>query len=55
MQRFFQVTGPVVHQMVLTLEWDGWISRTPRMPCSIQLLISSAQLPELRPANEPRG
>ena len=52
MQRFFRVTGPVVHQMVLTLERGGWISRTPRMPRSIQLLINSSQLPELRPANE---
>lgn len=52
MQRFFQVTGPVVHQMVLTLERNGLISRKPGMPRSIQLLIASAQLPELRPANE---
>lgn len=52
MQRFFQVTGPVVHQMVLTLERQGWISRTPRTPRSIRLLVGPAQLPELKPANE---
>ena len=52
MQRFFQVSGPVVHQMVLTLERSALISRKPGMPRSIQLLIGSAQLPELRPANQ---
>jgi hypothetical protein len=45
MQRFFQVTGNVVHQMVLTLERNGLNSRKPGMPRSIPLLIRSAQLP----------
>lgn len=52
MQRFFQVTGPVVHQMVLTLERHGWISRTPGTARGIRLLVGSGQLPELKPANE---
>jgi hypothetical protein len=52
MQRFFQVSGPVVHQMVLTLERNGLIRREPGMPRSIRLLIPSTQLPELRPANQ---
>jgi hypothetical protein len=52
MQRFFLVSGPVVNQMVLTPERDGWIGRKSGMPRSILLLICSAQLPELHPANE---
>jgi DNA-binding MarR family transcriptional regulator len=29
MQRYFQVSPPSVHQMVLTLEANGFIERTP--------------------------
>lgn len=50
MQRFFQLTGAIVHQMVLTLERDGWISRQPGIPRSIRRRIGAAQLPERRPA-----
>ena len=35
MQRFFQVTPPTVHQMLLTLKRDGLISRRPGAPRSI--------------------
>jgi len=37
--------------MILTLE-RSVISRKPGIPRSIRLLIASAQLPELRPANQ---
>jgi repressor LexA len=47
-QRFFQVTPPSVHRMVLELESKGLISRTPRQSRSIQLLVSPEQLPILR-------
>ena len=47
MQRYFQVTAPSVHQMVLTLEKLGFISRVPGAPRSIQLLIVADQLPPL--------
>ena len=49
MQRFFQVSGPAVHQMVVTLEGAGLISRQPGVPRSIQLLVHRAALPELLP------
>lgn len=52
MQRFFQVSGLVVHQMVLGLERHRLISRQPGTPRSIRLLIAQAELPELRPADD---
>jgi len=48
-QRFFRVSGPAVHQMVLGLEKAGLISRQPRVPRSIQLLVDRADLPDLLP------
>jgi Mn-dependent DtxR family transcriptional regulator len=48
LQRHFAVTPPAVHQMILTLERDGWIRRTPRMPRSIEILVDPEQLPALR-------
>ena len=47
MQRYFQVTPPTVHQMVLTLERLGFLSRVPGAARSIQLLIDAHQLPHL--------
>ncbi|PJB39694.1 MAG: hypothetical protein CO108_16705 [Deltaproteobacteria bacterium CG_4_9_14_3_um_filter_63_12] len=46
-QRFFAVTPPTVHSMVLTLEREGLITRTPGVPRSIQLNISPLDLPVL--------
>ena len=46
-QRYFQVTPPGVHGMVLMLEKHGYIRRTPGVPRSIELLVTRAQLPEL--------
>jgi Mn-dependent DtxR family transcriptional regulator len=48
-QRFFAVTPPTVHQMVLTLERNGWISRKPATARSIQLLVDPEILPKLQP------
>ena len=48
MQRFFRVTPPSVHQMVLKLEERGFISREPGKPRSIQVLVSPDQLPYLK-------
>src|SRR5258707_14064128 len=48
MQRFFQVSGPAVHQMVVGLEKAGLITRQPGMPRSIRLLVERGALPELR-------
>jgi Mn-dependent DtxR family transcriptional regulator len=47
MQRYFQVTPPSVHQMVLTLESRGLIERTPGQARSIRLLIPGEELPPL--------
>ena len=48
MQRYFQVSPPSVHQMVLTLERAGLIRRTPGVPRSIELLVEPKDLPVLR-------
>ena len=47
MQRYFRVTPPSVHQMVLTLETNGLIERIPREGRSVRVLIPREQLPEL--------
>lgn len=48
MQRYFRVTPPSVHQMVLTLERAGLIRRQPGAPRSIQILVDPEALPILR-------
>jgi repressor LexA len=47
MQRFFGVTPPTVHQMVLTLEKRGFITRVPRKARTIEVLLPPEELPEL--------
>ena len=47
-QQFFQVTAPSVHQMILTLERNGFIRRTPGAARSIRLLLTPESLPLLR-------
>ena len=47
-QRYFAVSPPTVHQMVLTLERDGWIRRTPGTARSIEVLVDPELLPVLR-------
>ena len=49
MQRFFQVTPPTVHQMLLTLEKAGLISRQPGAARSIAVQVDRADLPTLNP------
>jgi len=48
-QRFFQLTPPSVHQMLLTLERGGLISRQPGVPRSIAVLVDRYDLPPLEP------
>jgi SOS-response transcriptional repressor LexA len=48
-QRFFAVTPPSVHHMVLTLERRGFISRKPGVARSIQLRLDPETLPRLQP------
>jgi len=47
MQRYFRVTPPSVHQMVLTLEANCFIERVPGQGRTIRLLISREELPDL--------
>jgi len=47
MQRYFRVTPPSVHRMVLALEKLGVIRRTPGRARSIEVLVPSEELPEL--------
>jgi len=49
MQRFFGVTAPSVHQMVLTLERAGLIRRQPGLTRSIELLVEPDRIPSLQP------
>ena len=47
MQKYFRATPPAVHQMVLKLEEKGFISRIPRTPRAIKLLLKRDQIPDL--------
>ncbi len=47
MQDYFHTTPPSVHQMVLTLEQRGLITRTPGVARSIRLTLPRAELPDL--------
>ena len=48
LRRFFRVTSPTIHQMVLRLEEKGFISRVPRQARTIQVLVPPEELPILR-------
>lgn len=48
MQRYFQVTPPSVHTMVLTLEQRGFIRRVPGRARSITLIVSPESLVPLK-------
>ena len=45
--RYFRVTPPSVHQMILTLEKRGLIKRMPGRARSIEVLVHRAELPVL--------
>ena len=47
LQRYFKVSPPTVHRMVLALEDRGFIERFPRQSRSIRLLIARSELPDL--------
>jgi DNA-binding MarR family transcriptional regulator len=50
-QRLFQLTPPSVHQMLLTLERSGLISRRAGVPRSIAVLVDRSVLPPLEPGH----
>ena len=47
MQRYFRVSPPAIHNMIVTLEKRGFIKRTPGASRSIHLLLRRDQLPDL--------
>jgi DNA-binding MarR family transcriptional regulator len=48
MERYFRVTQPTVHQMILRLEEKGLISRAPGQARSIKLLVPDEEIPQLK-------
>jgi DNA-binding MarR family transcriptional regulator len=48
--RFFKVAPPTVHQMVVTLEQAGLISRQPGVARTIKILVDQTALPALKPS-----
>jgi DNA-binding MarR family transcriptional regulator len=52
LQRFFRVTPPSVHQMVLTLERSRLIRRHPGIARSIEVLVDPEALPPLRASHD---
>jgi repressor LexA len=48
LQRFFKVSGPAVHAMILALERRGLIERVAGKARSIRVVVPHQQLPELR-------
>lgn len=47
LERYFRVSPPSVHQMILNLEKRQLIERTPGQARSIRLIIPSSEIPEL--------
>ena len=46
-QRYFSVSAPSVHQMILNLEAAGFVERTAGQARSIRVLVPPNQLPSL--------
>jgi repressor LexA len=47
MQVYFRTSPPAVHQMMVALERNGWIQRTPGQARSICLLLTRQEIPDL--------
>lgn len=48
-QRFFEVTPPSVHQMIVELERRGLITRTAGQSRTIEVTLPADELPRLQP------
>ena len=48
LQKYFRVSPPSVHQMILALEKGGLIERVPGQKRSIRLLVDRKDLPDLK-------
>ena len=46
-QRYFRITAPGAHQMVVMLEKCGLIARLPNQPRTIRVLLPSDELADL--------
>ncbi len=58
MQRFFEVSPPSVHRVVVELHDRGLITRTPRAARSIRLVLEPTEIPRLvdpQPIKSPVG
>ena len=47
LQTYFRVSGPSIHEMIKTLERNGFIEKTPRVARSIRILVAPEYLPRL--------
>ncbi len=47
LQKYFKVSAPSVHRMIVTLEGNALIKRAPKVARSIELLISRKEIPDL--------
>ena len=47
LERYFQVSPPAIHDMIKTLERNGFIERIPGQARSIRLLVQPEHLPRL--------
>jgi DNA-binding MarR family transcriptional regulator len=47
MQRFLRVSPPAVHDMLMTLERRGFITRERGKPRTIRVVLPHDQLPDL--------
>ncbi len=47
LERYFRVSAPAIHEMIKTLERNGFIERTPGKARSIRLLVRPEHLPHL--------
>ena len=47
LERYFRVSPPAIHDMIKTLERNGFIERTPGQARSIRLLVRPEHLPRL--------
>jgi Mn-dependent DtxR family transcriptional regulator len=48
-QRFFAVTPPTVHQMIVQLERRGLVTRVAGQPRTIKVTVAPEELPGLQP------
>jgi repressor LexA len=47
LRRYFRVSAPAVHQMLVRLTELGLVERTPGAPRSVRVLLPLSQLPPL--------